>query len=567
MERLPRGLGFRLIAVSAVIVALAGIVVGAVVTKLSEDEVKARLLNQVEDLAHVVSGVAGAGGTRQDLERVVLGTKLRNTGTAWILDAEGRFAANPDADYATRLNRCLPFGDAEIELTAVRRPLSQLAERGVAHRVPLKSVLKDYEAGVGILRCLGEPLVVAFQVLPERGWIVGVDEPYAASYSTTASLKKYILLTCGILGISILLSTALSFSYVIKPYYREKLQLSARIEAANRNLKKLHDVSVGMQKSLALEDRIEKILGSAHEVLGLDRIFIFLPNPEGTILECKGAFGNRDEPIDEIALPVDRTGGVIAQAYLKRKTFRVANSRDLPGDLRLAPPYSEVHALRSRSFVVLPMVVGNECVGVAALDNQLSKKPIPEEVIEGLELFTSQAAVAIENAKLYEQLRMYADELEITDHLTQLFTFFHFKKLLQGEIDRARVSAQPVCLALFSIENFARYNERLGHRHGDDVLRRVAQTIRDGARKQDIIGRCFGSTFAVVFPGTPEEEASARVEQMRVRLEGLGYPGEEALPEGRLRFRWAVAAYARGEGSTAEDFVSQVVEKSKNPAV
>ena len=205
-------------------------------------------------------------------------------------------------------------------------------------------------------------------------------------------------------------------------------------------------------------------------------------------------------------------------------------------------------------------------MGVAALDNQLSKKPIPEEVIEGLELFTSQAAVAIENAKLYEQLRMYADELEITDHLTQLFTFFHFKKLLQGEIDRARVSAQPVCLALFSIENFARYNERLGHRHGDDVLRRVAQTIRDGARKQDIIGRCFGSTFAVVFPGTPEEEASGRVEQMRVRLEGLGYPGEEALPEGRLRFRWAVASYARGEGSTAEDFVSQVVEKSKNPA-
>ncbi len=175
--------------------------------------------------------------------------------------------------------------------------------------------------------------------------------------------------------------------------------------------------------------------------------------------------------------------------------------------------------------------------------------------------------MAIENAKLYEQLRLYADELEVTDHLTQLFTFFHFKKLLQGE-SRPRAGLGAAGLP-----------RRVQHRE----LRPLQRTPRDtdtattcsgawprpsaiGARKQDIIGRCFGSTFAVVFPGTPEEDASGRVALMRDRLEGLGYPGEEALPEGRLRFRWAVAAYTRGEGSTAEDFVSQVVEKSKNPA-
>jgi len=563
MEMLSRRLGLRLITVSAAIVAVAAVVVGAVVMKLSEDEVKERLLSQAEELANVVAGVAGAFASPADLDRVVRTTKLRRTGAAWILDREGRFVTNPDPQQQTYMDKCLPFGDVEIELTAVHHPLTQAVDRTTGNRMPLKAVVGRYESGVGLVQCLGAPHVVAFKVVPEQGWVVGVDEPYSAASSVTASLKKYILITCGVLGLAILLSTVISVSYIIKPYYREKLELSARIERANRNLKKLHEVSVGMQKSLALEDRIQKILGAAHEVLGLDRIFIFLPNPEGTVLECKGAFGNEDETPEEIALPVGPAGGVIAQAYLKRKTFRVANAQELPEELRLPPPYDEIKALRSRSFVVLPMIVGNECVGVAALDNQMSKAPISDEVIGGLELFTSQAAVAIENAKLYEQLRMYANELEITDHLTQLFTFFHFKKLLHGEIDRARVASRPLSLAVFSIDNFARYNELLGHKHGDEVLRRVAQAVRETVRKQDVIGRCFGSTFATILPGAAAEEARALAAAIQSRLEGQGYPGEEVLPEGALRFRVGVLGYPRGEALSAEDYFSRVAEHSK----
>lgn len=563
MERSTRGLGFRLIIVSVAIVAIAAMVVGVVVVKLSEDEVKTRLMSQADNLAEVVSGVIGAGGESPELGRVVLGAKLRKSGTAWIVDRDGRFVANPDPGYRTYIDKCLPFGDTEIQLTAVSQPLAQIGEKSVLHTMPLKSVADRYEAGMGIIQCLGEPHVAAFKVLPEQGWIVGVDEPYTATYSSAASLKKYILITCGVLGLSILLSTAISISYIIKPFYREKVELSERIEAANRNLKKLHDVSVGMQKSLALEDRIHKILGAAHEVLGLDRSFLFLPNPENTILECKGAFGNHDEPPEEIALPIGPEGGVIAQAYLTRKTFRVMNSRELPRDLRLQPPYSEVKALRSRSFVVLPMIVQNESVGVVAVDNQLSKEPITDEVIEGLELFTGQAAVAIENAKLYQQLKVYADELEVTDHLTQLFTFFHFKKLLQGEIDRARISNGLLSLAVVSIENFARYNEQMGHKCGDEVLRTVARAIRDAARNKDVIGRCFGSTFAVMFPDTGEEEARSITAQVLAGLQGHSYPGEDSLPEGRIRFIEGVGEYKRREGWTVEDFFSQVHDLSR----
>ncbi|GAB4251003.1 diguanylate cyclase domain-containing protein [Deferrisoma sp.] len=557
-EKVPTGLGVRLILVSAAIVALAALVVGAVVTKLSEDEVKARLRAEADDLARIVEEVAGAGSGEADLSRVVLRNRLRRTGGAWVVDREGRVVAAPAG-----MPEAASLGEVEVELLAAHKPLEALGNRAQGNRLKLAAAAEGYEAGIGIATLFGEDRIVAFRVLKDRGWVVAVDEPYASSSSIAASLKKYVLLTCAVLGVAILLSTALSVSLVIKPFYRERLELLGRVEAANRNLRKLHEVSVSMQKTLSLEDRIRTILGAAHEVLGLDRIFLFLPNPEETVLECKGAFGNQDEPPEEIRLPLGPGGGVIAQAFLQKRTYRVENARELPSDLRLQPPYDEIRALRSRSFIVIPMIVESDCVGVVAVDNQLSKRPIPGEVIETLELFTSQAAVAIENARLYQQLKLYADELEVTDHLTQLFTFFHFKKLLQGEIDRARLTGSPLSLLVVRIDNFAAYNERLGHKFGDEVLKRVAEVIRAKSGGKEVIGRCFGSTFAVLMPGMDAEAARQRAADLVAALEEQSYPGEDALAEGRLRFVAAWAEYQRGEAANAEEFFSRVNEQTK----
>ncbi len=557
-EKVPTGLGVRLILVSAAIVALAALVVGAVVTKLSEDEVKARLGAEADDLARIVEEVAGAGSGEADLSRVVLRNRLRRTGGAWVVDGDGRVVAAPPG-----VPEAASLGEVEVELLAARKPLEALGNRAQGNRLKLADAAEGYEAGIGVATLFGEARIVAFRVLKDRGWVVAVDEPYASSSSVAASLKKYVLLTCAVLGVAILLSTALSVSLVIKPFYRERLELLGRVEAANRNLRKLHEVSVGMQKTLALEDRIRTILGAAHEVLGLDRIFLFLPNPEATVLECKGAFGNQDEPPEEIRLPLGAGGGVIAQSFLQKRTYRVENARELPSDLRLQPPYDEIRALRSRSFIVIPMIVESDCVGVVAVDNQLSKRPIPADVIETLELFTSQAAVAIENARLYQQLKLYADELEVTDHLTQLFTFFHFKKLLQGEIDRARLAGAPLALLVVRIDNFAAYNEKLGHKFGDEVLKKVAEVIRAKSGGKGVIGRCFGSTFAVLLPGMDAEGARQRAADLVAALEEQSYPGEDALAEGRLRFAAAWGEYQRGEAANAEEFFTRVNEQTK----
>ena len=122
---------------------------------------------------------------------------------------------------------------------------------------------------------------------------------------------------------------------------------------------------------------------------------------------------------------------------------------------------------------------------------------------------------------------------------------------------------RELTLGVLSIENFARYNERLGHKHGDEVLRSVAGTIRQAVRNRDVIGRCFGSTFAVMFPGTTFAEAAPMADSILAKLAEASYIGQEALPEGGIRFLGGLEEYQRGEGWAAEDFFSVVNEKSK----
>src|SRR3989304_4010175 len=77
-----------------------------------------------------------------------------------------------------------------------------------------------------------------------------------------------------------------------------------------------------------------------------------------------------------------------------------------------APRYSEIHAFRPKAFVIVPLVVGGQPIGVLGADNKATRKPISAERVRLLKIFAAQAALAIDNARLYEEVSGQAKELE-----------------------------------------------------------------------------------------------------------------------------------------------------------
>lgn len=557
-------LGFKLISVSIGLTLVAAIIVGVVVTKMSEDTVKERLSRDAERVAEVAVAAWGdPASAGQAVSRELLALKLDRAGSAWIVDSAGKVVAVADPRVAVGDSK---FAEAEIELTSVSQPLAQIGEKKVGAKMPINEIVGLYQSGFGKItldKYSGENKLVAFVTVPEKGWMVAVDEPLGQAQSASSNLKRYVLITCLVLGLGVIVSTAVSISFIIKPFYRSQMELSQRIASANRNLKRLHEVSIGMQKHLNLDQRIQDILKAAREVVGLDRIFIFMPEAEAKFLQCRGAVGNEDEPAEELRIPISPEGGALARAYTYRENLRITGG-DIPENLRLSPPYSELKALRSREFVVIPLIVEDTCVGVVAADNQLSKIPITKEKIAGIELFINQAAIAIQNANMYEKLRLHADYLQVTDHLTHTYTFEHFKYLLGNMMEEAKSGDGGLTLAILTVGNFGSYNRLSGHKNGDTVLSIMSQIIKGRVGPDDIVGRCFGSTFGLIFPCSCEEDARKTLGNIIADLAKTEFPKEYLLEEKKLSFLSAVLAYKKDNFHSVDEYMSHTIEKARS---
>jgi GAF domain-containing protein len=117
-----------------------------------------------------------------------------------------------------------------------------------------------------------------------------------------------------------------------------------------------------------------------------------------------------EEPLDQIYVPLGPEGGGIAKAFLERRDIVWEGSGPVPEEWRLAHPYSEIKAFRSRCFVIVPLIVRGVAIGVLGADNKFSQKPIPTETLHLLKTFAARAALTIDDARLYEKVKEYARE-------------------------------------------------------------------------------------------------------------------------------------------------------------
>ena len=186
----------------------------------------------------------------------------------------------------------------------------------------------------------------------------------------------------------------------------------AEIARHKEQLQELYRLGVAMQSAISLRERLDLILQGVHGVLGLDRIAIFLCDRGKEVLECRAAFGELDEPVEQIKLPLDPGGGILAKAFREGREVLWTDDRDLPPDLRLGPPYSDIQTLRAHSFLIFPLISRGGTIGLLVADNKRNRASFSNETLSLLRTFAAQAAIAIENARLLDRQREEAAAAE-----------------------------------------------------------------------------------------------------------------------------------------------------------
>jgi diguanylate cyclase (GGDEF)-like protein len=120
-----------------------------------------------------------------------------------------------------------------------------------------------------------------------------------------------------------------------------------------------------------------------------------------------------------------------------------------------------------------------------------------------LKTFASALSTAIRNANAYAELqRISAENAHAAAH-DPLTGLANRRALLDeaGELFGARGDDGIMALLLIDLNHFKEVNDTLGHAAGDQVLRKVARRLEDGAHSGDTVARLGGDEFAVLLTG------------------------------------------------------------------
>jgi len=163
----------------------------------------------------------------------------------------------------------------------------------------------------------------------------------------------------------------------------------------------LVEISKAINSILDLDRLLETIMDSAIRAIGVERGILFLKTPEGELEPCvarnveKETLVNAEEISRSITTEVAATG----------KYFLSSNIQD--------DPYQQhrqsVRDFKIQSVLCVPMIQRETIIGTIYLDSRKATKTFSDDDVHFMQTFATLAAVAIENAKLYEATKREAE--------------------------------------------------------------------------------------------------------------------------------------------------------------
>lgn len=225
-------------------------------------------------------------------------------------------------------------------------------------------------------------------------------------------------------------------------------------------------------------------------------------------------------------------------------------------DVENDPRFMQKNRLRykTRSFVSVPLKIGERIIGVLNLSDKTTGEVFNEEDLGLIQSFATHAAIVMERnvfCKQTEELRTLA----ITDPLTGLLNRRYLYERLEEEISRSFRYKRPLSILMVDIDGFKGYNDKLGHSMGDHALKLIGETTLNALRTVDIIARYGGDEFVVILPETEKSVAKSIAERLISDVGKTEFPPAKE----RLTLSIGLASYPEHD-STLE----QLLQKADN---
>ena len=258
----------------------------------------------------------------------------------------------------------------------------------------------------------------------------------------------------------------------------------------NPALRAVSDAVLAVASQLSVDEVLQRLVDRARELAGARYAALGIPDGDGGF--AKFLVAGMSDPLIASLGPLPRTHGMLGAMLTGPVPYR---SDDIRGDPRFRGWWPRGHP-DMRSFLGVPILARNRVIGAFYLTEKEAASCFEDSDQELIELLAAHAAIAITNARLYEQSR----ELSIVSERNRLALELHdvvsqklFSLMLTAETVGAQIDSDPA------------------------AARKAAQRVRDLAREalDELRSLILGLR-------PPELERDGLAEALRKDLELLG---------------------------------------------
>ena len=351
--------------------------------------------------------------------------------------------------------------------------------------------------------------------------------------------------------------------YVVKPFNFE--ELAARINSALR-IKRLNELLVKQSRDLEaanlkiislnenLVDKnkdLRKNLFSLHNlfeismelnsILELNRLinstlltmvgqfscksalFLLVSKHSKDILEVINHKGYHQKDVKD--LYIDKSDPLVSYFKLHPMPYPL---QDLKKRIPKSNGVKQLDALDVE--IITPITIQDFVEGFICLGPRIKEKGYEKREFEHISILSNIVSIAVSNASLYEEI----EQLSYTDGMTDLHNYRYFELRLKEEVMRHKRTKNPLSLLILDVDNFKNFNDTMGHPEGDQVLRKIANLLKETVRENDIVARYGGEEFAIILPAVEYDGAMILAERIRQKIEETYFEHEEIQPAGKV---------------------------------
>jgi diguanylate cyclase (GGDEF)-like protein len=298
----------------------------------------------------------------------------------------------------------------------------------------------------------------------------------------------------------------------------------------------LLELSTSLAEVVGTEETAAKVARAVPGIIDCDRAAVFLDNPDS-----KGAGDGELTLVASLGLPDD------AVHVLGSMSF-VASELTLDSEYGLLDT-SRPSEVGNAATVAAPITLAGKVIGcvVAGVTTDPERLVVTARLAERLKGLAAQASIAINNARLVDQIRFQA----LHDPLTGLPNRGLILDRTEQMLARARRTNEATAVLFIDLDGFKGVNDTLGHAAGDQLLCAVTARLAHAMRESDSIGRLGGDEFIVLVDGATMDAGPELVAERLLAV--LRAPFDlEGLPNGPLTLTASIGIAAGLRASATE---------------